>query len=168
MQFRSLSDWLSWQESLNPAEIELGLDRVSAVSAKLPLTPPPGAVFIVAGTNGKGSCAAILEAILRAAGLKVGVYSSPHLVRYNERVRVDGKESTDADLVAAFEKIEIARDGIPLTFFEFGTLAALDIFSRQDCAAWILEVGLGGRLDAVNIVEPDFSIITTVDIDHQE
>jgi len=168
MHPRSLTDWLAWQETLNPAEIELGLDRVSAVAEKLALSPPPGAVFVVAGTNGKGSCAAVLEAILRGSGAKVGVYSSPHLVRYNERMRIDGVEPSDAELVAAFEAIESVRSSIPLTFFEFGTLAALHIFSRKKCAAWILEVGLGGRLDAVNIVAADFSIITTVDIDHQE
>jgi dihydrofolate synthase/folylpolyglutamate synthase len=165
---RSLSDWLAWQESLNPAEIELGLDRVRAVAEKLSLTPPSDAVFVIAGTNGKGSCAALLEAILRTTDAKVGVYGSPHLVRYNERIRVDGIEAADAELVAAFERIEKARAGIPLTFFEFGTLAALLIFSEQNCSAWILEVGLGGRLDAVNIIDGSFSIITTVDIDHQE
>jgi dihydrofolate synthase/folylpolyglutamate synthase len=165
---RSLSDWLVWQESLNPAEIELGLDRVQAVAERLSLTPPNGAVFTIAGTNGKGSCAAFLEAILQTTGTRVGVYSSPHLVRYNERIRVAGQEAADAELVAAFEKIEIARGEIPLTFFEFGTLAALLIFAEQNCSVWILEVGLGGRLDAVNIIDASFSIITTVDIDHQE
>ncbi len=168
MHTRSLSDWLAWQESLNPAEIELGLDRVRTVAERLSLTPPNDAVFVLAGTNGKGSCAAFLEAILRTTGASVGVYASPHLVRYNERIRVDGREADDTELVAAFEKIEIARAGIPLTFFEFGTLAALLIFSEQNCSAWILEVGLGGRLDAVNIINASFSIITTVDIDHQE
>jgi dihydrofolate synthase/folylpolyglutamate synthase len=164
---RSLSDWLAWQESLNPAEIELGLDRVRTVAEKLLLTPPKDAVFVVAGTNGKGSCAAFLEAILRTSAARVGVYSSPHLVRYNERIRVNGKEPDDAELVAVFEQIELARDGIPLTFFEFGTLAALLIFTKKNCSAWVLEVGLGGRLDAVNIINASFSIITTVDIDHQ-
>lgn len=168
MGSRSLSEWLAWQESLNPAEIELGLDRVCTVAAKLSLTPPAGSVFVVAGTNGKGSCAATLEAILRTDGISVGVYSSPHLLRYNERVRVNGREAADADLVRAFEKIESARCGVPLTFFEFGTLAALLIFSWQKCTAWILEVGLGGRLDAVNIIDADYSVITTVDIDHQD
>jgi len=168
MHTRPLTDWLVWQESLNPAEIELGLDRVRSVAEKFSLKPPRDAVFVVAGTNGKGSCAATLEAILRTAEGKVGVYGSPHLVRYNERIRVDGKEPADAELVSAFERIELARSGVPLTFFEFGTLAALLIFSEQKCDVWILEVGLGGRLDAVNIIDANFSIITTVDIDHQE
>jgi dihydrofolate synthase/folylpolyglutamate synthase len=168
MPSRSLSEWLLWQESLNPAEIELGLDRVRGVADKLSLTPPVGAVFVVAGTNGKGSCAAAIEALVRTTGATVGVYSSPHLVRYNERICVDGVAASDAELVAAFEKIELAREEIPLTFFEFGTLAALQIFAARNCAAWVLEVGLGGRLDAVNIVDASYSVITTVDIDHQE
>ena len=168
MRSRSLSDWLAWQESLNPAEIELGLDRVRLVAQQLGFSPPAGAVFVVAGTNGKGSCSAILEAILRTSGSRVGVYSSPHLVRYNERVRVNGEEATDTDLENAFVNIESVRAGVPLTFFEFGTLAALQVFSQQECDAWVLEVGLGGRLDAVNIVDADYSIITTIDIDHQD
>jgi len=165
---RSLSEWLAWQESLNPTEIELGLDRVAAVAGRLGLRPPPGAVFVVAGTNGKGSTAAILTELLSTSGYTVGLYSSPHLVTYNERVRVADDFATDAELVDAFERVDAARQEAPLTFFEFGTLAALQVFTSRQCDAWVLEVGLGGRLDAVNIVDGDYTLITTVDIDHQE
>ena len=164
---RSLAEWLEWQESLNPAEIDLRLDRVSQVAAKLPIAPPPGAVFVVAGTNGKGSCSAFLGRLLARGGFRTGIYSSPHLVRYNERVVVAGQPAEDAELIAAFEQIESARGAIELTFFEFGTLAAWLIFTRRECTAWVLEVGLGGRLDAVNAIDNDCSIVTTVDIDHQ-
>jgi len=165
---RSLADWLSWQESLNPREIDLGLERVARVARRLPIEPPRGAVFTVAGTNGKGSTIACLDHLLTAGGYRTGVYTSPHLVRYNERVCIDGELASDATLTDAFERIESVRDDVPLTFFEFGTLAALIIFTAARCDAWILEVGLGGRLDAVNIVAPDFSLITTIALDHQD
>lgn len=165
---RSLADWLRWQESLNPREIDLGLERVRSVAERLPITPPPGAVFTVAGTNGKGSTVAWLGRLLAAGGHRVGVYTSPHLVRYNERVRVGGRPVGDAALIEAFERTEAARGSLPLTYFEFGTLAALVIFTARDCSAWVLEVGLGGRLDAVNAVDPDFSLITTIGLDHQQ
>lgn len=168
MQTDSLADWLSWQENLSSAEIELGLERVKRVAAKLQIEPPPGAVFVVAGTNGKGSCTAFIESVLRSAGRTTGLYTSPHLLRYNERVRINGVEAEDETLVAAFKRVESARGDVPLTFFEFGTLAAFEVFSARQCDAWVLEVGLGGRLDAVNIVAADFSLITTVDIDHRE
>jgi dihydrofolate synthase/folylpolyglutamate synthase len=168
MRKKSLSEWLSWQESLNPAEIELGLERVRAVAQQLLLRQPASRVFVVAGTNGKGSCVAALDEILRTAGLRVGTYTSPHLVHYNERIRVNGVPATDEELVRSFEAIETVRAGIELTFFEYGTLAALAHFSAQDCDAWVLEVGLGGRLDAVNIVDGDFSAVTTVALDHQD
>lgn len=164
---RSLADWLSWQETLNPAEIDLGLDRVDAVLQKLDLKPPAGGVFTVAGTNGKGSTVAALDRILRANGRKVGVYTSPHLVRYNERIVVQGRAASDDRIVSAFERIEAARGDIRLTYFEYGTLAALCCFADAQCDAWVLEVGLGGRLDAVNVIAADFALITTVDLDHQ-
>jgi dihydrofolate synthase/folylpolyglutamate synthase len=165
---RSLADWLRWQESLNPRDIDLGLGRIQEVAARLPIRPPAGAVFAVAGTNGKGSTVAFLEALLLSGGYRTGVYTSPHLVRYNERVRIAGSAVRDAQLIPAFEQIEAARGGVPLTFFEFGTLAAWLIMTAESCDAWVLEVGLGGRLDAVNAIDPDFSLITTIAFDHQD
>ena len=134
--------------------------------AGLCLGKPAKHVITVGGTNGKGSTVAFIEAIARAAGLKVGAYTSPHLLRYNERVRIDGSEASDAQLVSAFEAVEVARGDTTLTYFEFGTLAALWLFQQSDLDLVVLEVGLGGRLDAVNIVDPDVAVITTVDIDH--
>ncbi len=130
------------------------------------LRQPPFRVLTVAGTNGKGSAVAMLEAILRAAGYQVGAYTSPHLIKYNERVRVNGADTSDAALCAAFERIEAARGEIPLTYFEFGTLAALDQFARAGIDVAVLEVGLGGRLDAVNAVDADAAIVTSIGIDH--
>lgn len=164
---RSLSDWLAWQGSLHPSEIDLGLQRVKTVYDRLQLKPPQGNVFTVAGTNGKGSTVSVIDTLLRANGLHTGVYTSPHLVRYNERIVVDGEAASDEAIVAAFEQVDAARENISLTYFEFGTLAALQYFSTAGCDAWVLEVGLGGRLDAVNIVDPDIAVITTVDLDHQ-
>jgi dihydrofolate synthase/folylpolyglutamate synthase len=177
---RSLADWLRWQESLSPHEIDLGLDRIRQVAERLPLVVPTGAanggpdggpsggVFTVAGTNGKGSTASFLERLFAANDRRVGLYTSPHLVRYNERIRLNGEDVQDRRLVEAFETIETVRQDVPLTFFEFGTLAALTLFSQESCDVWILEVGLGGRLDAVNMIDPDFSLITTVAFDHQD
>ncbi len=167
MRSRSFADWLRWQESLHPESMELGLARCGQVAARLDLTPPAGRVFTVAGTNGKGSTVSFLEAILRGAGCKTGTYTSPHLVRYTERLRIDGQEVSEQQLIAAFEDVERARRDIPLTYFEYGTLAALRLFSRAHLDTWILEVGLGGRLDAVNIIDADVALITTVDLDHQ-
>jgi len=170
MRFDSLDAWLRWQETLHPAEIELGLERVAAVWAALrPDIAREGfacPVITVAGTNGKGSSVAMLEAILAAAGYRVGVYTSPHLLRYNERVRVAGEEAGDEALCAAFERVDQARGATSLTYFEFGTLAALDIFAGAAPDALVLEVGMGGRLDAVNIVDPDVSLITAIGVDH--
>ncbi|MBW7929762.1 MAG: bifunctional folylpolyglutamate synthase/dihydrofolate synthase [Gammaproteobacteria bacterium] len=168
MAQRSLEEWLRWQESLYPRWIELGLDRVREVFGRQQLARPAGPVFTVAGTNGKGSTVALLEALLLEAGHRPGVYTSPHLVSYNERIRVAGVPATDAMLLAAFERVETARAGVPLTFFEFGTLAALQVFATAGCDCWILEVGMGGRLDAVNIIDADYALITTVALDHQE
>lgn len=165
---RSLEDWLTWQQSLHPRAIELGLDRVRAVSERLDLAPPPSRVFTIAGTNGKGTTAHYLAAIMAEYGWRVGMYTSPHLVRYNERVRMGGTLATDEELIASFECVEAARGDTPLTYFEFGTLAALWLFQRAALDAWVLEVGLGGRLDAVNVIDPDFSLITTVARDHED
>ncbi len=163
-----LEAWLAWQEGLHPSAIDLGLDRIRIVHARMALARPAACVVTVAGTNGKGSSVAMLEAILRSAGLRVGSYTSPHLVDYNERIRVDGRPVDDGRLCAAFEAVEAARGDVALTYFEFGTLAALEVFSGSglDCA--LLEVGLGGRLDAVNIVEPDCLLITSIDLDHRD
>ena len=169
---RTLAEWLAYQEGVNPHSIELGLERVSRVWQRMGAQPPARRVITVGGTNGKGSTVALLEAMLRAAGRRVGCYTSPHLLRYNERVRIDGRDATDDALVASFERIEAARgsgaDAIPLTYFEYGTLAALDLFARADLDFAVLEVGLGGRLDAVNIVDADAVIVTTIDMDHMD
>jgi dihydrofolate synthase/folylpolyglutamate synthase len=170
---RTLAEWLAYQERVNVRSIELGLDRVNAVWQRMGAAAPAPQVITVAGTNGKGSTVALLEAMLMAAGLRVGCFTSPHLLTYNERIRIDGIDVDDTELTAAFERIEAARgadgpEAIPLTYFEFGTLAALDLFARDLLDVAILEVGLGGRLDAVNIVDADVAIITTVDLDHME
>ena len=210
---RTLQEWLDYIEQQHAKSIDLGLDRVREVAKRLPLEKPAKLVITVGGTNGKGSTVAFIEAIARAAGLKVGTYTSPHLLRYNERVRIDGEEASDEELVRAFEAVEAARysllppgeggpqgrmragefqstktipksesarphppsghllpegegKSIPLTYFEFGTLAALWLFQQSNLDLVVLEVGLGGRLDAVNILDPDVAVITTVDIDH--
>lgn len=168
MTTRTLSDWLAWQETLHPSTIALGLDRVAAVKSRLALMQPAPVVITVGGTNGKGSCVAMLEAIYRAAGYRTGAYTSPHLLRYNERIRVNGVEVDDDTLCDAFARIDQARGDISLTYFEFGTLAALDIFARAPLDVVILEVGLGGRLDAVNVVDADVALVTTIGIDHTE
>ncbi|KPN19831.1 bifunctional folylpolyglutamate synthase/dihydrofolate synthase [Xanthomonas sp. Mitacek01] len=165
---KTLADWLALIEARHPTEIEMGLDRVGAVQARLACGRPAAQVVIVGGTNGKGSTVAFIEAIARAAGWRVGAYTSPHLLRYSERVRIDGNDVDDAALVEAFEAVEAARGDTPLTYFETGTLAALWLFARAGLDLAVLEVGLGGRLDAVNIVEPDVSVITTVGLDHQD
>lgn len=157
---------MAWIETLHPRKIELGLTRVHAVLDRLQLRQPNFRTITVTGTNGKGSAVAMLEACLRAAGYRVGTYTSPHLIRYNERVRVDGVDATDAALCAAFERIEAGRGDIPLTYFEFGTLAAFDQFARANIDVAVLEVGLGGRLDAVNAIDADAAMITSIGIDH--
>ncbi|MGY0611905.1 bifunctional tetrahydrofolate synthase/dihydrofolate synthase [Luteimonas sp. A501] len=165
---RSLQDWLHDIEGRHPREVDLGLDRVRAVAERMGLGRPARLVATVAGSNGKGSTVAFIEAIAAASGLRVGAYTSPHLLAYNERVRIDGEDVDDAGLVAAFEAVEAARGGTTLTYFEYGTLAALWLFERAGLDLAVLEVGLGGRLDAVNLVDPDVAVITTVDLDHQD
>lgn len=165
---RTLADWLAWQESLHPKEIELGLERCRAVAERMGLLPVRYTALLVAGTNGKGSTVALLDAIYRRAGYRVATYTSPHLLRYNERIRVNGDCADDAAICAAFERVERARQGTPLTFFEFGTLAALAIFADACPDLAVLEVGMGGRLDAVNIVDADVAVIAALDIDHVE
>lgn len=170
---RTLAEWLAYQERVNPRSIELGLERVRSVWQRMGAPRPAPQVITVGGTNGKGSTVALLEAMLRAAGRRVGCFTSPHLLAYNERVRIDGVDIDDSSLVAAFERIEAARGGdaeaaIRLTYFEFGTLAALDLFARAGVDVAVLEVGLGGRLDAVNIIDADVAVITSVDLDHTD
>jgi dihydrofolate synthase/folylpolyglutamate synthase len=167
MSGRSLSEWLDYIERIHPKSIQLGLERVAKVRDVLGRSSS-AVLFTVAGTNGKGSTCAMLEAILLAAGYRVGLYTSPHLLRYNERVRLDGVPSSDARLCTAFETVERARGEIKLTYFEFGTLAAWEIFAAEALDAVILEVGLGGRLDAVNAFDTDCALLTSVDLDHTD
>ncbi|MGV7196143.1 bifunctional tetrahydrofolate synthase/dihydrofolate synthase [Xanthomonas axonopodis] len=164
----SLSDWLAYIEQQHPSVIDMGLERVREVAARLQIEAPARHVIVVGGTNGKGSTVAFIEAIGRAAGWKVGAYTSPHLLRYNERVRIDGNEASDAQLVEAFAAVEAVRGDTTLTYFEYGTLAALWLFQQSALELAVLEIGLGGRLDAVNIVDSDVAVITTVDIDHTD
>ncbi|MCT8704213.1 bifunctional tetrahydrofolate synthase/dihydrofolate synthase [Glaesserella parasuis] len=163
----SLETWLSYLEKSHFKPIDMGLERIRKVAEELDLLKPAPYVITVAGTNGKGSTCKLLEMVLLKAGLKVGVYSSPHLIHYNERVRIQGQAVGNADLITTFDYIEQHKSA-SLTYFEFGTLAALDLFRKAKVDVAILEVGLGGRLDATNIVDPDFAVITSIDIDHVE
>jgi dihydrofolate synthase/folylpolyglutamate synthase len=166
MRFDNLADWLAWQETLHPSRIDLRLERVGGVWDALGLGPPRCPVVTVGGTNGKGSVVAHLDAICRAAGYRVGAYTSPHLLRYNERIRIDGDAADDRAICAAFARIDAARDGAQLTYFEFGTLAALALFAEAAPDVVLLEVGLGGRLDAVNIIDADVAVVTSIGLDH--
>ncbi len=166
--FATLAEWLRWQETLNPRRIELGLERAQDVAVRLKLAAPAPTVITIAGTNGKGSSVALLEAMLSAGDYRVGSYSSPHLLRYNERVRLQGVEASDTQLCTAFAAVEAARGDTALTYFEFGTLAALWLFQRARLDVVLLEVGLGGRLDAVNIVTPQLALITNIGLDHTD
>ena len=168
MRFADLDSWLRWQEGLHPAAVELGLERVGAVAARLAPLPADTQVVTVAGTNGKGSCVAVMDAVLRADGRRVVAYTSPHLQRYNERIRIDGRPVEDATLLASFAAVDEARGNTALTYFEFGTLAALELTARIAPDVLLLEVGLGGRLDAVNVVDPDVAVVTTIGLDHQD
>ncbi len=165
-QSRSLVDWLSYLEQIHPVNIDMGLDRVGAVAHRMGLTQLPFKVITVAGTNGKGSSCAMAASILMEAGYQVGVYSSPHLLRFTERVRINGAELADSDHCTAFAEVEAARGEIALTFFEFATLAGLWLFRRAAPDVLLLEVGLGGRLDATNVVESDVAMITSIALDH--
>jgi dihydrofolate synthase / folylpolyglutamate synthase len=167
MEKLNLEQWLARIQALHPKTIDMGLERIAPVYKKLAVTPTCP-VFIVTGTNGKGSVCAMLESILRCEGYRVGLYTSPHLLRYNERVRVDGVELSDVELVESFESTELARGNVSLTFFEFATLAALVSFSKADLDVLILEVGLGGRLDATNLVDADCAIVTSIALDHMD
>jgi dihydrofolate synthase/folylpolyglutamate synthase len=175
LTFNTLQEWLQWQQQLHPSEIELGLERVSKVLRSLhpqfyqTARPSyPFTIITIAGTNGKGSTVAMLEAILTQAGYHVGSYTSPHLIDYNERIKINQTPVSEQSICQAFERIQAARHDISLTYFEFGTLAAIDVFVSNQCEIIILEVGLGGRLDAVNAVDADVALVTTVDLDHQE
>lgn len=172
---RSLREWLEWQSTLHPSAIELGLDRCRRVRDAMGLDTPPdmdpdmdrAPRIVVAGTNGKGSCVTFLESMLTTAGLRTGTYTSPHLRRYNERVRIGARAVCDAALIEAFERVDAARGDVSLTFFEFGTLAAAHIIEQARVDVAVMEVGLGGRLDAVNTFEPSVSLITAIGVDHR-
>lgn len=167
MRFQTLPQWLEWQETLHFTEVDPGLERVGLVwqrlggKSKLPFT-----VITIAGTNGKGSSVAMLESILRAAGYRTGTYTSPHLLQYNERICMNGRSCDDETICDAFARIDNVRDDTSLTYFEFATLAAADIFSRNNIDIAILEVGMGGRLDAVNLFDTDIALITPISLDH--
>jgi len=172
---KTLQHWLNWQETLHPCEIDLGLQRVDRVIRQL--LPEcyrseqpafPFTIITIAGTNGKGSTVALLEAILCAAGYRVGSYTSPHILHYNERIKINRTAVSDQIICDAFARIDQARGDVSLSYFEFGTLAAIDIMVQQSCDIVLLEVGLGGRLDAVNVIDPDIALVTTVDLDHQD
>jgi len=163
----SLPAWLDYLERLHPQAMEFGLARIGAVRERLGIVAD-FPLITVGGTNGKGSTCALLESVLRCAGYRVGLYTSPHLLRYNERVRIDAREAGDAALVRAFERVEAARAGVSLTYFEFGTLAAMLMFVEAAVDAAVLEVGLGGRLDAVNLFDADCAVLVSVGLDHME
>jgi dihydrofolate synthase/folylpolyglutamate synthase len=166
MRFSRLEDWLQWMETLHPRDIDLGLKRSAAVATKLAISLEPP-VITVAGTNGKGSCVAILSAILAAQGYRVGSYTSPHLLRFNERIVIAGKTVSDTALCQALAEVDSARGDISLTYFEFTTLAALCLFQSAAMDVVVLEVGLGGRLDAVNIIDADVAIVSSIALDHE-
>lgn len=168
MRFHSLQQWLAWQETLHPNKIDLGLDRVAAVADALGLRQQPPVTVVVGGTNGKGTVATVVAELLQALGFRVGRYTSPHLLRYNERVVIDGAPVSDAELCRAFAVIDDVRGEHSLSYFEFGTLAAVWLFRERQVDYQVLEVGLGGRLDAVNVWDADVAAITCVDLDHQE
>jgi dihydrofolate synthase/folylpolyglutamate synthase len=163
---RSLADWLAQQQKSHPSAIDLDLTRVRSVAQRMGLLPPRYRVVTVAGTNGKGSTVAFLDALFRGAGKCTGRFTSPHLVRYNERICVNGVEAGDDELIASFERIDAVRESTTLTFFEYNALAALDLFARAPVDVAVLEVGLGGRLDATNIVDADVGVVCSIGLDH--
>jgi dihydrofolate synthase / folylpolyglutamate synthase len=167
VRFATIDEWLAWQQVAHPIAIDPGLERAGEVWRRLAL-PRPRTVLTVGGTNGKGSVAAYLDAMLGAAGYDVGLFTSPHLVRYNERIRIGGRDANDTEIVSAFARIDEVRGDVSLTFFEWNTLAALVLFARARVDAAVLEVGMGGRLDAVNLADADVSAVVTVALDHRE
>lgn len=168
MNKQSLAQWLQYLETLHPSEMELGLERVARVAGALDLKKPQVPVLTVAGTNGKGTTVGVMEALLRGCGYRVGAFTSPHFLRFNERIRVSGEEASDEEIVAAFEAIEAARGETSLTYFEFANLAALAVFRDREVDYILLEVGLGGRLDSANMVDADVALISSIALDHQE
>jgi len=168
MKFNTVSDWLDWQTQLHSHAIDLGLDRIRPVYSRLIQNSLASKTIVVAGTNGKGSSVAFLEAIYVAGGYQVGTYTSPHLISYNERIRLQGEPVSDDLLCKAFDHVEQARKNDHLTYFEFGTLAAFDLFQEQNLDVVILEIGLGGRLDVVNLVDADVSLVTNIALDHMD
>lgn len=165
---KTLDDWLARLSRLHPRRIALGLERVQTVWSRLGAPRPVCPVITVGGTNGKGSTVAMIETIARAAGYRCGAYTSPHLLHYSERVRIEGQPVSDEALCESFARIEAVRGEIPLTYFEFWTLAALDLFARAGLDLVVLEVGLGGRLDAVNLIDAEVAVVTTIGLDHTE
>ncbi len=168
MGFSTLNEWLEFQQGINPKEIDLSLDRVQTLYNKLQIKIPKKNVFLIGGTNGKGTTTSILEQLFHKKGYKTGAFTSPHLTQYNERVRINLNNSFDQDWVSAFEIIEAVRGDVSLTYFEFSALAAFQILSNHECDAWFIEVGLGGRLDATNIIESSVSVLTSIAMDHEE
>ncbi len=168
MTIRSLDQWLDYIGGVHPRSIDLGLERVRVVAERLDVLPPAPTNVVVAGTNGKGSTTLYCEALLRASGLRVGTTISPHLHRFNERIRIDGETASDTAITRSFEAVEAARQDATLTYFEYAILAALTVFKSENVDACVLEVGLGGRLDAVNLVDADVAVITSIGLDHQE
>ena len=168
MRHETLDAWLGWLEQRHPQEIDLGLARIRAVAERLELLQPQARVLTVAGTNGKGSCVAATAYLLRRAGHRVGVFTSPHLQHYCERIAVDGAPVSETEVCQAFAAIDAASGDISLTYFEYGALAALEVFRRRDVDIMVLEVGLGGRLDAVNILDADVAVVTSIELDHQD
>src|SRR5262245_29952803 len=168
MRFSRFADWFFWQEILHPCTIDLGFERLTRTLARFGWQRSHCPVITIGGTNGKGSSVALCAQILREAGYRVGTFTSPHLLRYQERITIDGIEVADESLMLAFERIDAARDADTLTFFEFNTLAALLVFETACLDAIVLEVGLGGRLDAVNVVDADVALVTSIGLDHCE
>jgi dihydrofolate synthase/folylpolyglutamate synthase len=167
-RLKTLDEWLDWQESLHTQEVDLGLERVQKVYRKLFPNGVPFQVITVAGTNGKGSTITFIDSIYQQSDFKIGAFTSPHLIKYNERFSVNGKMASDERICQAFDTIEVLRGNTSLTYFEFSTLAALVIFANEKVAIAVLEIGLGGRLDSVNIVDPNVSVITNIAIDHTD
>ncbi|MFK8078099.1 MAG: folylpolyglutamate synthase/dihydrofolate synthase family protein [Granulosicoccus sp.] len=164
----SLSQWLTWLETIHPVSIDMGLERVGQVADRLGMRPVDKPLVLVGGTNGKGSTVALLSAIYTAAGYRVGSYTSPHIVDFRERIRIDGEMAPAADIVQALAHVEAGRHPQTLTYFEYTTLAAMQVFAQHQCDIYLLEVGLGGRLDATNLWDADCSVVTSIALDHEE